>query len=176
MKKGGRGKSFENVIRDAFDIVPDVSVTRLKDDTFKSKGVKNPCDFIVYHKPYLYAIECKSKHSDLLSIYSITKDPNKPHDYGDITNGQWEGLLEMSTVKGVYAGVICWWVNQDVTMFLPIQMLKAMRDNGAKSIRYDCDMFVDKNNKMHNATVVKGKKKRVYFDYDMQVFLDEMES
>ncbi len=175
MKKGGRGKKFEDVVKESFEKVHNVQVTRLKDDTFGFKGAKNPCDFLVFHQPYLYAIECKSKHNNLLSIYSVSKDANKPHDYGDITNGQWEGLLEMSQVKGVVAGVMCWWVNQDVTKFIPIQMLVAMREYGHKSIRFDCDMFVDKDGKMHTATDIVGDKKRVYYNYNMVQFLREME-
>lgn len=163
MKKGGRGKAFEVVIQDSFAKVPDISVTRLKDDTFGYKGSKNPCDFIVYHKPYLYAIECKSvAHGNTLP-------------FTNITDGQWDGLAEMSKVKGVFAGIICWWVDNDATKFIPIQMLVAMRDEGKKSIRFDCDMYMDKNNHMHNAVELQGYKKRVFFDYDMQTLLNEME-
>ncbi len=167
MKHGGKGKKFEGVVQESFSVIHDVSITRLKDDTFGYKGAKNPCDFLVFHQPYLYAIECKSKHNDLLSIYSITKDPDKPHDYGDITNGQWDGLLEISEIKGVFAGILCWWVKRDTTLFLPIQVLKELRDNGAKSVRYDCELS--------GVIEITGKKKRIYYDYDMQTFLDKME-
>ena len=171
MKKGGRGKEFEGAIRDAFEKVPNVSVTRLKDDVLGYKDAKNPCDFIVYHKPYLYAIECKSVlHGNILSIYST--DPDKC--YGAITNGQWDGLLEMSTVTGVFAGIVCWWVDKDVTRFIPIQMLKAYRDCGHKSIRFDVDMFTD-DESIYQTIEIYGRKKRIYYDYDMQQFLKDME-
>lgn len=169
-----RGKQFEGVVHKCFASVPDTSVTRLKDDTMHKKGVANPCDFLVFHKPYLYAIECKSVHGNTLSIYSKSKDTKHPHDYGNITNKQWEGLLEMSLVKGVFAGVLCWWVNKDVTMFIPIQMLKAIRDSGAKSVRYDCDMFTD-GTQMFTATQLTGRKKRILFEYDVAKFFKEME-
>lgn len=162
MKKGGRGKEFEGVIREAFDKVPNVSVTRLKDDIQKFKGAQNPCDFIVYHKPYLYAIECKSvAHGNTLP-------------FTNITDGQWKGLAEMNTVKGVYAGIICWWSSVDVTKYIPIKMLLAMKDAGEKSISWERDFYVSEN-RMWLTTEITGRKKRVYFEYDMQKFLDEME-
>lgn len=168
-----RGKQFENVIEESFKKVSNTSVTRIHDQTNGYLGSSNVCDYLVYHRPYLYAIECKSVHGNTLSIYSKSKD-KKPHDYGNISNKQWNGLLEMSAVRGVFAGILCWWVDKDVTMFIPIQMLKAMRDSGAKSVRYDCDMFTI-NNKMYTATKISGRKKRVFYDYDMQIFFWEME-
>lgn len=173
--KTNRGKKFEGVIHEAFGKLPNVSITRIHDQTTHYKGSTNVCDFIAYHKPYLYAIECKSVHGNTLSIYSKSKDPKTPHDYGNITNTQWKGLLEMSLVKGVFAGVLCWWVDKNVTMFIPIQMLEAIRNSGAKSIRYDCDIFED-DNKIYTATQLTGKKKRVFFDYNVAKFLQEMEN
>lgn len=166
-----RGKQFEEVVREAFVKVPDVSVTRLHDQTMGYLGARNPCDFIIYHKPYLYAIECKSTHAGTLSIYS--NDPKKM--YGAITNYQWQALLEMSTVKGVTAGVLCWWIDRDVTKFIPIQMLQAMRDAGKKSISWQQDFFVHED-RMYTTIDIIGKKKRVLFDYDMKKFLHEAEN
>ena len=49
-------------------------------------------------------------------------------------------------------------------------MLEDARSANYKSIRYD--IF----NKLDNdiSVEIKGKKKRVFFDYDMEVFLDEL--
>lgn len=164
----GKGKQFEEVVSDSFELISNVAVTRLKDDTFKYKGARNPCDFLVYHKPYLYAIECKSVfHNNTLSIYST----NSEKCYGAITNGQWDGLLKMSRVNGVIAGIMCWWVDKDTTRFIPIQMLEAYRANGHKSIRYDVDSFNE-----YLTIELMGQKKRVYYEYDMQAFFDETES
>ena len=164
-----RGKQFEEVIESAFEKVSDVSVVRLHDQTTGYLGSSNHCDFIVYKKPYEYHIECKSVHGNTLSIHSIPK-PDKHgvlHGfYGNITDTQWEGLLEKSRIKGVFAGVICWWVDKDVTKFIPIQALEHERFIGAKSVRYDSNSF-------SNIDIV-GKKKRVFFDYDMGGFLDEL--
>lgn len=169
-----RGKQFEGVIQECFEKTPDVSVTRIHDQTNGYLGSSNVCDFLIFHKPYLYAIECKSVHGNTLSIYSKTKDPAHPHDYGNITNKQWHGLLEMSCVTGVYAGIMCWWIDRDVTKFIPIQMLKAIRDAGNKSISWERDFFVHED-RIYTTTEMIGRKKRIFFDYNIPQFLKEME-
>ena len=155
-----RGKQFENVIREAFEKVPNVSVDRLHDQTNGFKGSQNICDFIVYKEPYEYYIECKSVHG-----------ANLP--FRNITDTQWDGLLEKSKIEGVYAGIICWWTQKDKTVFIPIQTLELMRTVGMKSVRYDAIDDCDGDTDMIE---IKGKKKRVFFDYNMEDFFNEVQS
>ena len=162
-----RGKQFEDVIKNAFLQVPNVSVVRLHDQTTGYMGSKNHCDFIVYKKPLEYHLECKSVHGNTLSIHS-NDTSGKGEIYGNITKTQWQGLLEKSKIKGVIAGVICWWVNKDVTRFIPIQILEVLKTElGAKSIRFD---FLNPD-----IIYIQGKKKRVFFEYDMEQFFKEVE-
>ena len=148
-----RGKDFEWIIRESFERVPDTSVDRLHDQTNGFAGSTNICDFIVYHKPIIYYIECKSVHGNTLPFSNITKN-------------QWQGLLEKSKIDGVIAGIICWWIDKDVTAFLPIQVLQSIKEYlpESKSIRWDiihdCPDVIE----------ISGKKKRVFFEYDMEQF------
>lgn len=160
------GKEFEGVVRKAFEKVPNISIDRLHDQTTGWKGSANICDFIVYREPYEYYFECKSVHGNTLSIHN--NDPK--HKYGNISNAQWEGLLEKSQIEGVTAGIICWWVDKDVTLFLPIQILNQFKRVGNKSVRYDVSDYIG------NIVEITGKKKRVFFDYDMEKFLNEIQS
>ena len=156
-----RGKQFEDVIRKAFESVPNVSIDRLHDQTNGFKGSQNICDFIVYKEPYEYYIECKSVHGASLPFRNITAT-------------QWEGLLEKSKIEGVYAGIICWWTQKDITLFIPIQILEAERLEGKKSIRFDYEnQFLGYYpfGKLEIETIkILGKKKRVFFDYWMEEF------
>lgn len=155
-----RGKKFESVIKKAFEKVPNVSIDRLHDQTTGFIGSSNICDFIVYKEPYEYYIECKSVHGNTLS-------------FSNITETQWNGLLEKSKIEGVFAGVICWWVDKDVTKFIPIQVLAWLDMSGYKSIRYDNgtpDKYIG------DIIEIKGKKKRVFYDYNMEDFLNEIQS
>ena len=149
-----RGKKFEDVVRQAFEKVPNVSIDRLHDQTTGFKGSQNICDFIVYREPYEYYIECKSVHGASLP-------------FSNITDTQFNGLSEKSQIEGVFAGVLCWFIDKDITLFIPIRLLMWLELTGYKSIRYDYD----------DPTLIKikGKKKRVFFDYDMEEFLNVFE-
>lgn len=154
-----RGKKFEQVIREAFEKVPNVSIDRLNDNTAGFKGIAGICDFIVYKEPYEYYIECKSVHGNILP-------------FSNITETQWNGLLNKATIEGVFAGVICWWIDKDKTVFIPIQELVAMRIVGMKSVRYDA---IDDCGDDTTMIEIKGKKKRVFFDYSMEDFFTHFE-
>ena len=153
-----RGKKFERVIKEAFEKVPGVSIDRLHDQTNGFRGSENICDFIVYREPYEYYFECKSVHGASLP-------------FSNITETQWNGLVNKATIEGVFAGVICWWIDKDKTVFIPIQELVAMRIVGMKSVRYNA---IDDCEGDTTMIEIKGKKKRVFFDYDMEGFLNEI--
>ena len=154
-----RGKQFENVIRKSFERVEGVSIDRLNDNTAGFKGVAGICDFIVYKEPYEYYIECKSVHGASLP-------------FRNITDTQWGGLLEKSKIEGVYAGVICWWTQKDTTLFIPIQILDDLKNNkGYKSYRFDWFHW----DGLQKTVELKGKKKRIFFDYDMEAFFNEIQ-
>ena len=156
-----RGKQFEQVVREAFSKVPNVSIDRLHDQTTHYKGSTNICDYIVYKEPYEYYVECKSCHGKSLP-------------FSNITDNQWKGLLEKSKIQGVHAGILCWFIDEDVTVWWPINMLNDLRELGDKSININGDwcQFYGHDWNWH---WVLGTKKRVFFDYDMQQLLTDIE-
>ena len=152
-----RGKDFENVVREAFEKVPNVSIDRLHDQTTKFKGTSaNICDFIVYREPYEYYFECKSINRGAFP-------------FSNITDTQWNGLLQKSQIEGVFAGIIVWYIDKDATFFIPIQILNQDKSIGHKSMSckscYEYPSIVE----------ITGKKKRVFFEYDMEKFLNEIQ-
>ena len=158
-----RGKQFESVIKEAFEKVDGVSIDRLHDQMTGYKVTSaNICDFIVYKKPYEYYIECKSVHGNTLP-------------FSNITNNQRNGLLEKSKIPGVFAGVICWWIDKDITAFIPIQLLENWKWLGRKSVRYDFDEIGYQDEKFNPVVWLQGKKKRIFFDYDMDYFFHDIE-
>ena len=149
-----RGKQFEGVIKQAFERIRGVSVDRIPDQTNGYKNSSNVCDFMVYKYPYQYYIECKSVHGNTFPLSNVSKN-------------QREGMLKKSKIMGVVAGVIIWWIDRDVTKFIPIQVIEHERVAGAKSLRYDSKAFSN--------IEMRGHKKRVFFDYDMDYFFHTVE-
>lgn len=143
------GKDFENVVKKSFEKLNTVCVIRLHDQTTGFKGSVNPCDFIVYDYPHMYLIECKSIHGNTFPLSNITRN-------------QLSEMYRMSAISGVRAGILCWWIDHDVTRYIPIQYIHEYIENGIKSIRYDDP---------EAGLEIVGKKKRVFFDYDFSELL-----
>ena len=143
-----RGKQFEKVIYEAFRKVPNISIDRLPDQQSGYVGSKNICDFIVYKYPYQYYIECKTTYGNTFPLSRLT---------------QANDLFNKHQINGVEAGVIIWWVDKDITKFIPISYIEYLKICNKKSIRYD-DENID-------IIEIQGKKKRVFFDYCMSKFI-----
>ena len=149
-----KGKQFEDVVRKAFEKLPDVSIDRLRDAPKKLKNVDNPSDFIVYKKPHELYVECKSHTGNTLPFSCIREE-------------QITGMLEKFLIPGTICGVMIWFIDHDLTVWVSIDMIATMINFGYKSLNIkDLDKIPH--------LVVPGKKKRVYFDYDMGAFLEKL--
>ena len=150
-----RGKDFEEVIKRGFLNVENTTVERLPDPTNGYLGIRNPCDFLIYHYPYVYYLECKTTHSHRLPFTNVTFN-------------QRVGMLEAGKNKGVIAGIMCWFIPEDKTYFIPIQVYEQYRLNGEKSLNLhvmnpEADGWIE----------LQGTKKRIFFDYDVASFINE---
>lgn len=153
-----RGKDFEKIVKNGFLKVKGVSIDRFQDQAFGYLGAINICDFLVYKYPYLYYLECKTLNINTFNFNMM------------ITRGQWEGLTEKSKIEGVVAGFLIWFIAHDITIFISIQELTGLKNLNKKSLNIK-DII---DNKVEHIKL-KGTKKRIFFDYDMQDLLSEME-
>ena len=154
LSRPNRGKDFEDTIKKAFEKVPNVSVDRLHDQMTGYKGSSNICDFIVYQYPIQMYVECKAVYGNTLPFSNIT--PNQKY-----------GLNNKSSIKGVVAGILCWWIDKDITKFIPIDYILFLEATGKKSIRFDDASW--------QTYEIPGEKKRVFFEYDMQPLIRLLE-
>ena len=158
-KSSNKGKQFEEVIRQSFLKVSGVSIDRLRDAPKKLKNVDNPSDFIVYKKPHEIYVECKSHKGNTLPFSCIREE-------------QIKGMSEKARIEGVKAGIIVWFIDHDLTVWIPINEAVFWRDIGNKSI--NIKNIQDKHTERIRHIVIQGKKKRIYFDYDMNKFLEDL--
>lgn len=166
-----RGKQFEKCIEEALEAVPCTTVDRQHDQTTGYLGSSNICDFIAYHYPHQYYFECKSCHGNTLSIYSkpkIDKNGVPRGFYGNITDTQWNGLLDRSSYPGVIAGYFIWFIDHDMTIFIEAKKLEEIRNAGEKSLNFN--KFKEWSPLCY---IVPGKKRRILFDYDLKEFIGE---
>lgn len=145
------GKKFEEVVKTSFEKVHNVSVDRLRDAPKKLKNVDNPADFIVYKKPHEIYVECKSHRGNSLPFSCIRTE-------------QIRGLIDKSQIEGVKAGIMLWFIDHDITIWIDIDELCTLIRTGYKSINVKDLDHID-------CIYILGKKKRVYFEYDMKQFL-----
>ena len=54
VETANRGKDFENVVRRKFEALQNTVIERMPDPTMGYLGIRNKCDFIAYHFPYIY--------------------------------------------------------------------------------------------------------------------------
>lgn len=155
MAKVNRGKGFEKEIREAFEREGNISVDRLKDTQARFKDNDNVADFIIYQYPYEIYIECKSRRGNTLNFKN------------DIRPNQWEGLQMKSTIKGVSAGIIVWFIDHEMTAYIGIDELLRLRAKGYKSLN-----IKDLQNKEIEFVEIEGVKKQVYYKYNLKSLLD----
>ena len=152
-----RGKELEGKFEEALDLLRDYNVgyTRLYDVTMGYKGIKNPCDFIVYKKPTEFYVECKSSNENTVNFSRLT---------------QYEDLLERSEIDGIRAGFFIWYVEHKETYWVDVKYVKKLKENNYKSINIK-DL---RNQNFPNDFIFKidGVTKRIFTDYDLKSFFD----
>lgn len=159
-----RGKDFEASFRKQMEI-SGFDVNRVADNTAGYMGGRNICDFITYLYPNIFYFELKS-----------TKGNTLP--FTNITDNQFSGLIEKEKFQGAGAGVIVWYTEKDKTFFVSADCLLNLKVEGWKSVHINelikrSDMF--ENCLYFKCFEIKGKKKRVFFDYDMEQFKKDLE-
>jgi recombination protein U len=151
-----RGKQFEERFRtDWLKTFPQSVIIRLPDQMSGYKTTsRNICDFICFNDGILYLIECKSHKGNTLPFSCIREE-------------QIKGMSQKALLKGVTAGLIIWYIDHDLTVWVPIDVVLTLINFGHKSIN-----IKDLDKLPH--LVICGKKKRVYFDYDMEKFFNDL--
>lgn len=91
------------------------------DTTNGFAGVANPCDFVYYAYPRIGFFELKSVIGNSLP-------------FSNITEKQWNGLLQRSKLRGVVAAILIQFRESKEGYLVPIQELQAIKNAGKCSI------------------------------------------
>ena len=143
-----RGKQFEGQVRLQLQNIDNIWVYRLHDQMSGFKGSDNPCDIMVFSKPNLILIECKAIHQHRLNFKSHIRET------------QWASLEYASKRDGLIAGILVWFVDDDCTYYVPIQVLVKLKDEGKVSVSSD------ELKGIKEVREITGVKRRIFYNYN----------
>lgn len=148
-----KGKKFEQLVRQQFDNIPNVSVDRINDNVGYA-GAYNIADLIVYRKPYKYYLELKTIKGTSFPFSNINKKA--------LTD-----LVMASIIPGVAGYYLIWFINLDLTIAIHCKELYE------KIYVHDKKSIGVKSLEEFEYIVVNGKKKRTYYDYNLTELLNK---
>lgn len=148
-----KGKKFEAKFRaDFLKSVPNSTIDRLYDQVSGYKTISNISDFIGYSFPNIFYLECKSIKGNTFPLANLT---------------QYDKLIVKVGIKGVRVGVVIWFYDKDVVMYVPINTVKQLFNDGKKSI--NCTKILEEG---YRAIIIPSEKKRTYMDSDYSVLMN----
>lgn len=132
------GKAAERKIKEWLDRPESgYSFDRIKDQMTGFYGSKNICDFVCFKSPYLYYIESKATWNDRF-------------DFNSISEIQYKGLLQKSTIPYVGGLVIVLFASHKRAFIFDIRQIQRLEEVGIKSLNIKNEpkwkeMIFDKN-------------------------------
>lgn len=128
------GKKWEEKFKEGWNnTFPHTPLIRLVDQQSRYQGTSsNVSDFIAFNNHFLYLLECKETMDGTFGLFSINKKTGEKY----YTFRQYEKLLEYKDYKDTLAGVILWFSKYDEVVWVSIQEIEKMVNNGVKSIKY----------------------------------------
>ena len=151
-----RGKQFEERLKFDFKrVFPGGSIDRIYDQVSGNKTISNISDFIAYNYPYLFYLECKSTQENTFNFHKLT---------------QYDKLTGKVGIKGVRTGVVIWFIEHDRVLYVPIQTITKMKEDGLKSVNI---REIDKTD--YRFFNIPSTKLRVFMESDYSVLMDTQE-
>lgn len=152
-KKPSYGKGFENqfkkdVLKAGFNI------DRFKDQPTQYKKVKNPGDFVAFFPPTLVYVDCKAIRGGTFNFLSHTNQD------------QISILAEKCEYADIIGGYVVWFIDHDITVFFSAKDVLRFQNIGKKSVSLKADI----QSGLIKHIIIPGKKKKIYFSYDIQQF------
>lgn len=157
------GKKFEDRFRKDFkDCFPNTFIYRLPDQQsgYAGGGSQNPCDFICYPGPLVLMVECKAHKGASIPFSAIP---------------QYERMLDYKGLYKTYPGVVVWFYEKDLVVWVSIEEMEKMVLAGEKSI--GIRMLQNKKNteQTYNIVVLPSTKLRTFMETDYKYLVKQLE-
>ena len=149
------GKKLERKLKEDFLKMGGATIDRLYDPVSGFHGICNVCDFIGYKFPFICYMECKTTKGNTFPLSRLT---------------QYDSLIKKKGIKGVIAGVVIWFYDNDKIVFVPIDTIEKLLSDGEKSV--NIRKFLNSEEEYaYNILELPSVKKRTFFDTDYTALL-----
>jgi len=147
-----RGKGFEAKFKEDFlRSIPSSTIDRLYDQVSGYKTISNISDFIGYKKPNIFYLECKSIKGNTFPFTNLT---------------QYDKLIKKVDIEGVRTGVVIWFIDHDMIVYVPIKTIRQMKADELKSV--NITTLVKSSYRYFE---IPTTKKRVFLEGDYSILL-----
>lgn len=162
MTKQDLGKKFEaRFAQDWQRCFPDTLIYRLHDQMSGYKETsQNPCDFLCYPGEIFLMAECKAHAGASIPFSAIP---------------QYERLLKYKGLYKVHPGVVVWFYEKDIVIWVSIEEMEKMVVDGEKSIGLRMIDNKKPYKKMYNIISIPSKKLRTFMESDYNFLVKQLE-
>ena len=154
------GKKFEDRFKkDYIRCFPDTLIYRLPDQQsgYAGGGSSNPCDFMCYPGECVLMVECKAHAKASIPFSAIP---------------QYERLLDYKGKYKTFPGVVVWFYEKDIVIWVSIEEMEKMVLDGEKSI--GLRMIDDKKpyKKSYKIITLPSTKLRAFMETDYSYLVE----
>ena len=158
------GKKFEDRFRkDYKQCFPNTFIYRLPDQQsgYAGGGSQNPCDFICYPGSLELMVECKAHKGASIPFSKIP---------------QYERMLDYKGLHKTFPGVVVWFYEKDIVIWVSIEEMEKMVLDGEKSIGLRMLQNKNDNEKAYNIITIPSTKLRAFMESDYTYLVKQLEA
>lgn len=158
------GKKFEDRFRkDYKQCFPNTFIYRLPDQQsgYAGGGSQNPCDFICYPGSLELMVECKAHKGASIPFSKIP---------------QYERMLDYKGLHKTFPGVVVWFYEKDIVIWVSIEEMEKMVLDGEKSIGLRMLQHKNNNEKAYNIITIPSTKLRAFMESDYTYLVKQLEA
>ena len=156
------GKKFETrFAQDYKKCFPGTLIYRLPDQQsgYAGGGSSNPCDFLCFTGSEVLMVECKA-HKGLSIPFNAIR--------------QYEKMLSYKNLDKVFPGVVVWFYEKDTVVWVSLEEMEKMVNDGEKSIGL---RMIDKEKpykKSYNIITIPSVKLRTFMESDYKYLVEAL--
>jgi hypothetical protein len=154
------GKRWEDKFKATYEKqFPDKLIYRLPDQQagYAGEGGSNPCDFFCYLGNCVLMVECKAHKGASISFNDIP---------------QYERQLKYKDKYKTFPGVLVWFYEKDIVIWVSIEEMEKMVNDGEKSI--GLRMLKDDYKKKYHIINVPATKLRIFMEADLNFLVNQL--